>query len=95
MGEDVKDFGPGGGRRPGLQHGLQVSHTGNPIVWFRELDYDPPDQTDPQGFHHRVARILAGMKLQKDTVGRCWYPTLGAVMAEAVLEKVDTYIFRR
>ena len=47
------------------------------------------------GFHHRVARILTGHKLQKGLDGVWLYPPLEEVMAELGLHEVDTFISRR
>ena len=47
------------------------------------------------GFHHRVARRLAG---RKNMIGRdgVWvYPPLEGAMAESVLQEVETYVYRR
>ena len=44
------------------------------------------------GFRHRVARHLVGMRPSWYTMGRLFYPPLGAVMTEVGLEEVETYI---
>ena len=50
VGEDVNYFGPGGGRRPNLQHVLQCCCLGNNIVQIRDLSDYPPDRAD----HFRI-----------------------------------------
>ena len=46
------------------------------------------------GFHHRVARRLAGICTRQDTAGRWVYPPLDAEMTSVSLEEVETYVLR-
>ena len=44
------------------------------------------------GFHHKVARRLAGIMPRRDTTGRWVYPFMDVAMTEVDLEEVDTYV---
>ena len=60
MGEDVKAFGTGGGRRPDLRHILQRGFPGNPLVCIRDLGDEPLDQSDPQSIPPQVGPTFGG-----------------------------------
>ena len=47
------------------------------------------------GFHHRVARRLTGRKPHIGRDGVWLYPPLEDMMAEAGMQEVDTYVYRR
>ena len=47
MGAVIQDFGVGGGRPLELWNTLQDGHSGNPIVWTRDLGDDLQDQANP------------------------------------------------
>ena len=48
VGKVFQDSGPGRGRILGLQNVLQGGPKGKPIIWVRDLDFDPQDKADPQ-----------------------------------------------
>ena len=48
-----------------------------------------------EGFHHRVARQMAGMVTKRQRDGTWVYPPIGAAMAMVGLEENGVYIARR
>ena len=47
------------------------------------------------GFHHRVARHLAGMRPGRDMMGRWVYPLMYAVLSSLGLEEVEPYVLHQ
>ena len=63
MGDDVKNFYPGGGICLDLRNILPGDSLGNHLVWIRDLGDDLPDWEDPWRIPQQIGPLIVGDEL--------------------------------